>query len=543
MKNLPHQSSGTPRRPIPSRPVRRRRRPGVELLEDRLTPANLDISAAGVAQLVANPTELNDITLKLNQGTGRYEFTDAGAPISVSGAGAAGANAQGAGTNTVTALAAFLTSITIDTGDLSDFVKIQSTAVPTTVTTTGIGADNDTVTLGDAGSVQGITATVNVTNLNALTTLVVDDSADPTGRTATLSDTSITGLAPGVITYDPAAIGDLTVNGGLGVDTFTVANTIAGSTTTLNTGGGSDFVLVQAGSAGSTLNVNGQAGDDVFRVVPSANATFNFDGGPQGAAGDTLDYAGSGTVTLNGTGAGTITQAGVNDVTFTDIENVLQGPGTLQFNSPAFLVTENGIVAVITITRIGGTSGQVSVDFATDGGSAVAGQDFTATSQTVTFGDSETTKTVSVPILDNQLVQSSRSVTLKLSNPTGGATLRAPSTATLTILDNDQPAEVTGQVKIVFGKVQGTRRARVKVTVTNKSNRTFVGPIAVELVGLNPKIKLLNQAGVTNTGHPFQVIPADVAPNGNLVLIFQFSNPKLKKIKFSLRLFATGGLR
>src|SRR5437762_14277884 len=81
----------------------------LERLEDRTSPANLDINAVGNAMLVANPSELNDISLFRNSGTGRYEFTDNGAPITVSGAGSmpAAANAQGAGTNTVTALTSF----------------------------------------------------------------------------------------------------------------------------------------------------------------------------------------------------------------------------------------------------------------------------------------------------------------------------------------------------------------------------------------------------------------------------------------------------
>src|SRR5947208_9938020 len=91
------------------------RRPALALerLEDRVTPANLDINAVGNAMLVANPAELNDISLFRNPGTGRYEFTDNGGPITVSGAGAgpAGANVQGAGTNTVTGLTFFITAI------------------------------------------------------------------------------------------------------------------------------------------------------------------------------------------------------------------------------------------------------------------------------------------------------------------------------------------------------------------------------------------------------------------------------------------------
>src|SRR5262249_24748847 len=162
----------------------------------------------------------------------RYEFSDAGAVITVSGAGAgpAFADAQGAGTNTVTVKSAFITSIAIDTDDLSDFVTIRSTAVPTSVTSTG---GNDTVRLGDAGSVQGITAPVNVSNSAALTDLVIDDSADATGRTVTLSDSAVTGLAPADLNFTSTDIGSLTVSGGTGGNTFTVTNTLFSSTTTL----------------------------------------------------------------------------------------------------------------------------------------------------------------------------------------------------------------------------------------------------------------------------------------------------------------------
>jgi hypothetical protein len=550
--NKLHQSSGKLRRPTPSRP-RRRRRPEVEPLEDRLTPANLDISAAGAATFTANPGELNDVTLRLNQLTGRYEFTEAGSNpvITVSGAGAAGADAQGAGTNQVTALSAFITSIAIDTDDLADFVRVASTAVPTTVTTAGAGSD--TVTIGDAGSVQGITAAVTVMNPDSLSTLVVDDSADPTGRAVTMSEAAITGLAPAAINYNANEIGNtdptlpgLTVNGGTGADTFTVTNTIFSTITELNAGGGNDTVNVLAGSAGSTLNVNGQGGNDFFRVVPSpdtATVTFNFDGGPPTAgSGDVLDYRGNGTVTPSGTGAGTITQTGVNPVTFAGIESTLVGPGALQFNGPTFVVGENGAFAVITVTRTGGAFGPVSATFTAGGGTAVPGQDFTPTTTTVTLGDDVTSQTVTVPILNDQLVEPNKTVNLALSNPTGGATLGTPSTAVLTIFDNDFPVDVTGLVKVVLGKLQGTKKAKQKVTLTNRSGRTLAGLVLLFLDGLNPKIKLTNLAVLDPNGSPGFILNRDIAPGASASGVLKFNNPKLKRIKFRVRVIALGGL-
>src|SRR3954463_15792060 len=93
-----------------------RRRPPLclELLEQRLAPANLDIDAAGAAILTGAPGELNAFTLFLNSVTDRYEFTDSN-PVTFSGAGsgAAFADCQNAGPNTVTAKNAFIVSITL----------------------------------------------------------------------------------------------------------------------------------------------------------------------------------------------------------------------------------------------------------------------------------------------------------------------------------------------------------------------------------------------------------------------------------------------
>ena len=68
----------------------------------------------------------------------------------------------------------------------------------------------------------------------------------------------------------------------------------------------------------------------------------------------------------------------------------------------------------------------------------MAPADYTAVSQTVTFANGDTAnKTVSIPIVNDTSVEPNETVNLALSSPTGGATLGSPSTAVLTITDND----------------------------------------------------------------------------------------------------------
>jgi bacillolysin len=112
-------------------------------------------------------------------------------------------------------------------------------------------------------------------------------------------------------------------------------------------------------------------------------------------------------------------------------------PPTFAFSSATYSVGEAGPTASVTINRTGSTSGADSVHFATANGTATAGSDYTAVSQTVSFAAGETSKTVPVPITDDGLLESSETVSLSLSSPSAGATLGSPSTATLTIQDND----------------------------------------------------------------------------------------------------------
>ena len=95
--------------------------------------------------------------------------------------------------------------------------------------------------------------------------------------------------------------------------------------------------------------------------------------------------------------------------------------------------------ADFTVTLDPPAYGEVTVDYATSDGTATAGADYTGTAGTLTFSEGESSKTVSVPIIDDSVEDGGETFTLTLSNPGGGATL-ARGTATGTI-DNDETDE------------------------------------------------------------------------------------------------------
>ncbi|NDA66246.1 MAG: hypothetical protein EBY09_06345, partial [Verrucomicrobia bacterium] len=122
----------------------------------------------------------------------------------------------------------------------------------------------------------------------------------------------------------------------------------------------------------------------------------------------------------------------------TAVLNILDNEVTVQFGSATYSVLEDQTNALINVTRIGSGGGTVTVDYAVTAGSAVAGTDFVSSSNTLSFSPGVTNLTFAVSVIDNILLESNRTVSLTLSNPSGSATLGAPSAAVLRIVDNDR---------------------------------------------------------------------------------------------------------
>ena len=136
------------------------------------------------------------------------------------------------------------------------------------------------------------------------------------------------------------------------------------------------------------------------------------------------------TVALSDAGGATIAD-GEATATITDND-------VLALSIDDVTVAEDAGSARFTVTLDQAGTETVSVDYATADGTAAAASDYTRTAGTLTIAAGSVAATITVPILDDTLVEPIETFTVTLSDA-GGATI-ADGEATATITDNDVPA-------------------------------------------------------------------------------------------------------
>ena len=124
-----------------------------------------------------------------------------------------------------------------------------------------------------------------------------------------------------------------------------------------------------------------------------------------------------------------------------DIGAVEINAGTIQLTVSMASVGEAAGTVTITATRTGGTDGPVSVSYTTVNGTATAPADYATAAGTLNWADQDSApKSFQVTIVNDALDEPDETFNVILSAPTGGATLGAITTETVTILDDDAPA-------------------------------------------------------------------------------------------------------
>jgi hypothetical protein len=118
---------------------------------------------------------------------------------------------------------------------------------------------------------------------------------------------------------------------------------------------------------------------------------------------------------------------------------VARSANNIGFSRATFTVVEGTPSLQISVFRGGNASGvgPITVDYATADGTAKAGLDYTAVSGTLDFPEGSFSRTITIPILDDQVREGSEQFSIILSNPTGEVDLAPISSGVVTIADNE----------------------------------------------------------------------------------------------------------
>lgn len=109
---------------------------------------------------------------------------------------------------------------------------------------------------------------------------------------------------------------------------------------------------------------------------------------------------------------------------------------TVQFEKPAFSVSEGSGTTLITVTLSAPSGKLVTVSYASSDGSATEGDDYAAASGVLTFAPGATRQSIELSILEDALIEGNETIDLTLSSPNSAA-LGDQQSATLTIVDNE----------------------------------------------------------------------------------------------------------
>jgi hypothetical protein len=184
-------------------------------------------------------------------------------------------------------------------------------------------------------------------------------------------------------------------------------------------------------------------GDDT--TEPDETLTFDLSNASNG---NILDASGAGTITNDDP----IPDMSIDDQSITEGN---AGTSTLTFN----------------VTLSHASSDTVSVDYATNGGTATAADgDYVAATGTVTFNPGQTAKTVDVTVNGDLTHESDETFTVDLSNETNAGVADGSGQGTIT--NDDQVPDISIDDQSVTEGDAGTSTLTFNVTLSNPSDQT-----------------------------------------------------------------------
>ncbi|HZY42098.1 MAG TPA: Calx-beta domain-containing protein, partial [Anaerolineae bacterium] len=326
-----------------------------------------------------------------------------------------------------------------------------------------------------------LSATYNLTRTFAHT-FSVPIGAPTLGVTATYTATDLPQAIPD---YDPAGVNSsivIAAPGAIGdVDARVVSVTHTWDSDLVfrlsHSSGAQAYLINQRGSNSDNF-VNTLLDDSAATPIVSGTAPFTGRFRPEEPLSAFNGQPLSGTWTLNlsdqATGDTGILNSWALDIRPINYTCAIYLPTpTVQLSPNAITVGEGDGAATITATLSGAAAVTVTVDYATTNGTATAPADYAAASGTLTFTPGVTQAAFNVAIVNDALIENAETFGVTLSNPIS-ATLGAPSSASVTISDNDQPGVALSSATYSANESAGV----VPITVTLNQAAPYVVTVA-----------------------------------------------------------------
>jgi len=275
---------------------------------------------------------------------------------------------------------------------------------------------------------------------------------------------------------------------GIDLGSFGVTQNDAGDSDT-GSNGLQNFPVITSVTAGaSSVNVKGT-------LNSTANTTFDLDFYANSVCdgtgfGEGARRIGSASTTSDSSGAlnfdvtfvvilppnqvltATATDPAGNTSEFSQCTPNSPAVGSVGFASSFSQVTEQAAAVLFVVNRTGGSAGSLTVEYTVRGVTATAGQDFAPTQGILTFADGETSKSLSLTMLEDNVAETIETATVTLSTSSDLDRLGSQSVATLTIFDNEPtPSLSIGDVTASEGN-SGTTNFNFPVTLSGVSSRT-----------------------------------------------------------------------
>jgi hypothetical protein len=381
-------------------------------------------------------------------------------------------------TDTAEALSESINVSIANSWNVSSATQSGTTATITTSAAHGFQI-GDTVVIRNV-SVAGYNGIFTITGTSATTFTyeTVGGLLAGSGGTATYDDASI-GTANGTV--------NIIDNDGTGTVQFTAANYSVGEgkgqiTLTVTRTGGSAGPLnvgyaTSSGTAVSGSDFGSASGVLSWADGDSAPKTFNVSitndsGTAEGAEDFIVSLLGFNVFNNIPLGAPAAVLGANSAATVTITE-----PGQIQFASANFVVSEvtsTTTQATITINRVNGSAGPVTVQYSTGSGSATAGSDYTATSGTLFWADGDSApKTFTIDILDDVAVEATETVPLTLTIGAAITSASQPSGTTVTITTATPHGYVAGQLAVISGVSVGGYNGTFLITSATATTFTY----------------------------------------------------------------------